>query len=169
MLLNSMGALQPGLSIQGRLLTNSQGNIDTNSAGYQYMIDTLTEIASDVKEQKHFQVAPGDYMPVDVGKGAFAEETVQNITFNTGGSPFDGDQSVQTDTFRVHNADIGISTLRMPNVHWAIGTRWTIGEIGQAVLSSNWDLVYSKLKRIKLDWDLLIQEVAFLGHPTKTE
>ena len=45
-----------------------------NAAGMVVDITTLTTALKSVSHQKFFEVAPGDYMPINVGEGAFAME-----------------------------------------------------------------------------------------------
>ena len=154
--------------IGGRKLTNANGDIDPPSAGYQYLITTLSYIREKVIEQKFYEVAPGDYLPMDVGEAAWMEEIVQNLSFNTGGSFYDGDVDTQGDTSRLAAVGAKLAPIRMPVKTWAKGTNWTIMEISKAAAANNWDVVESKLKSLKKNWDLGIQETAFLGHPDGT-
>lgn len=163
-----MNGLLPGhMTIGGQMLTNANGDIDTSGIGYQYLIDTLSEIRAEVVEQKFYTIAPADFMPVDVGFGAWMDEIVQNLTFQTGGGFFDGDIDTNADTGRMAQVDTGLSPIRMPIITWAKQVVWTIADIAKAAAASNWDLVSGKMESLKTDWDLGIQEVAFLGHPAK--
>jgi hypothetical protein len=157
------------MTVAGKMLTNANGDIDTGSAGYQYLIDTLTEIRAEVVEQKFYKVAPADFFPVDVGFAAYMDEVVQNLTFQTGGGFFDGDIDTNADTGRLSQVDAALAPIRMPIVTWAKQAVWTIIEIAKASAAANWDLVEGKMKSLKKNWDLGIQEVAFLGHPTKSD
>lgn len=161
------GLLPSFMTIGGSLLTNANGDIDISSLGYQYLIDTLSQIRSEVIEQKFYRIAPADFMPVDVGYGAWGDEIVQNLTFQTGGDFFDGDIDTQSETGRMAQVDAGLSPIRMPIITWAKQVVWTIADIAKAAAASNWDLVAAKMESLKTDWDLGIQEIAFLGHPAK--
>lgn len=167
MVLRMNGMLKPHMSINGRFLTNANGDIDTGSTGYQYLIDTLSEIRADVVEQKFYQVFPADFFSVDVGYGAWMDEIVQNLTFQTGGDFFDGDIDTNSETGRMAQVDTALSPIRMPIITWAKQVVWTIADIAKAAAASNWDVVASKMESLKKDWDLGIQEVAFLGHPAR--
>lgn len=149
-------------------LLNANGDIDPSSAGFQYIIDTLTYIRSQVIEQKFYEIAPADFVPVDVGEGSWMDDIVQNLTFNTGGSFFEGDVDTQTETARLAQVGAGLDKISMPVKTWAKQCGWTIMEIAKAAAASNWDVVESKMKSLKKNWDLGIQEVAFLGHPQVT-
>lgn len=163
-----MNGLLPGhMSIGKHMLTNANGDINTSGLGYQYLIDTLSQIRAEVVEQKFYRIAPADFMPVDVGYGAWGDEIIQNLTFQTGGGFFDGDIDTQSDTGRMAQVDAGLSPIRMPIITWAKQSVWTIADIAKAAAASNWDLVAAKMESLKTNWDLGIQEVAFLGHPAK--
>jgi len=162
-----MNGLLPGhMTINGRMLTNANGDIDTSGLGYQYLIDTLSQIRAEVVEQKFYKIAPADFMPVDVGYGAWGDEIIQNLTFQTGGDFFDGDIDTNAETGRMAQVDAGLAPIRMPIKTWAKQAVWTIADIAKAAAAANWDLVAAKMESLKTDWDLGIQEVAFLGHPS---
>ncbi len=167
MLIKTNGMLQPSLTVNGRILTNANGDIDTTLGGYEYLIGTLSEIAKDTIEQKFYTVPFADYIPVDVGSGAYMDEIVRNLTFQTGGSFFDGDIGTNQNTGRMADVDVAMSSARMPIVTWAKQLGYTMVDLAQADRASNWDLLAAKMESLKTDWDLGLQETAFLGHPTK--
>lgn len=167
-LTNSAGLNLPNFVADGRRLLNANGDIDTSSAGYQYIIDTLSYIRSNVIEQKFYEIAIADFIPVDVGEGAWMEDIIQNVTYNTGGSFFEGDIDTQTETNRIAQVGAGLDKISMPVKTWAKGTGWTIMEVAKAAAANNWDVVESKMRSLKKNWDLGVQETAFLGHPDLT-
>ena len=154
--------------IGGHRLLNANGDIDPAASGYQYLIETLSYIRSTIIQQKFYEIAFADYIPVDVGEGAWMEEIVQNLTFNTGGSFYQGDVDIQTETGRIAMVGAGLDKIQMDVKTWAKGTGWTIMEIAKAAAANNWDVVESKLRSLKKNWDLGVQETAFLGHPDGT-
>lgn len=156
----------PILSINGLQLCNANGDVDPTSAGYQYLIDTLSEIRSDVVKQKFYKVAPADYFPVDVGEAAWADEIVQNLQFSLGGDFFQGDVDTLAGNGRISSVNTAMSPVRMPVKTWAKQAQWTIMEIEMAARASKWDVVASRMEALKENWDLGIQEVGFLGHPS---
>lgn len=162
------GVKIPNISIEGRMLTNANGDIAVGSAGYQYLIDTLSEIRAGVIEQKFYKVAPADFMPVDVGYAAWADEIVQNLTFQTGGGFHEGDMDSSYDTSRLAHVDAALAPIRMPVNTWGKQATWTLADIAKAA-RTNWDIIEGKMKSLKTDWDLGTQGVAFLGHPVISE
>jgi hypothetical protein len=151
--------------VNGHRLTNANGDINPTSTGYQYVIDTLTYIRDKVVDQKFYEISIGDYMPVDVGEGAWMEEIVQNLVFNTGGDFYQGDIDIQSDTSRIAQVGAALAPISMPVKTWAKAAGWTIFEIMKAAAANKWDVVESKLKSLKKNWDLGVQRTAFLGHP----
>lgn len=146
-------------------LLNAAGDIDPTSSGYDYAVQTLSYIRSQIIEQKFYEIAIADYVPVEVGEGSWSEEIVQNLTFNNTGSFFDGDVTNQDQTARLAQVNAGLDPIRMRTQIWAKGAGWSIMEIERAAQAANWDVVESKLRSLKKSWDIGIQEVAFLGHP----
>lgn len=151
------------LSVKGFPIFNSNGDIDASSAGFKYIIDTLSFIRSQVKEQKFFEVAPADFLPVETGEAAWSDEIVQNGEFLTGGNFFEGD--IDLGGSRIASVDATIAPNRMPVGTWRKKAGWTIAEAAKAANAGNWDPIESKLKALKKNWDLGIQNLAFLGRP----
>jgi len=69
------------MSYDNILFMNSNGAFDPNSAAYQIAIDTLSYIRSVVIQQKFYEIPFADFVPIDVGEGAFGSEIVQNMEF----------------------------------------------------------------------------------------
>jgi hypothetical protein len=150
-------------SLRGQTLRNATGDIDTSSLGYQITIDTLTFIKKQITEQKFYQVAPADYVPISVGDGAFSQNILTNTTINASGDFEEGiiQQGVSND--RLTSADVGISSKTMAVANWAKAIGYSIFEIEQALQANNWDIIESKHRARKQNWDLGIQKMAFLG------
>lgn len=153
-------------TIAGMTLVNANGDIDPNSAGYQYVIDTLSYIRQNVIEQKFYQIAVADYFPVDVGEAAWSDEIVQNKSYQIAGDFFDGDISTLTGNGRLAGVDAIVDPIRMPVITWAKAAQWTIVEVNRAAQAGNWDVVEERMKTLVKNWQLGIQEVGFLGHPS---
>ncbi len=154
------------MSINGMKLTNANGAIDVNSTGYEYVIKTTSEIRARIIEQKFYKVAAADFLPMDVGEAAWKSEIIQNITYDLSGDFYQGDQDTMTGNGKIAEVNTSLAPIRMPTVIWAKGVSWNVSEVAQAAASSNWDIVEGRMKTLKRNWDLGIQETAFLGHPT---
>ena len=153
-------------SILGKSMFNANGDVDVNSTGFKYVISTLSYIRSKIIEQKFFEVDIADYLPVDVGEAAFSDEIVQNTEFYSGGSFFEGD--VDQGGSRISQVDASMIANKMPVRNWRKKVNWTLFEIQQAAVASRWDPVEAKMRSLKKNWDLGIQELAFLGRPGDT-
>jgi hypothetical protein len=150
-------------SLRGQTMMNATGDIDTASLGYQIAIDTLTFIKKQITEQKFYQVAPADYVPISVGDGAFSQNILTNMVLNASGNFEEGIVNQASANDRLAVADVGISSKTVPVANWAKAIGYSIFEIEQALQANNWDIIESKHRARKTNWDLGIQKVAFLG------
>lgn len=150
-------------SLAGLTLRNANGDIDQTTLGYQIAIDTLTFIKKQVVEQKFYEVAPADYVPIAVGDGAFSQQILTNLTVSSAADFETGiiNQGVSND--RLASADAGIVGQTIKVVNWAKAVGYSIFEIEQALQANNWDLIEAKHRARKKNWDLGIQKMAFMG------
>jgi hypothetical protein len=134
-----------------------------NALGYEINITTLTTIMKKITEQKFFQVAPADYVPIRVGEGAWSSNLVTYRSFNLTDEFATGVINTGANNGRLAQADTGVDSLTIQVKNWAKSIGWSIFDLELAAKSGNWDLVTAKEKSRKKDWDLGIQKVAFLG------
>lgn len=151
----------PKLSIKGLPLFNASGDIDIASAGFKFLIDSMSFIRSEVIKQVFYEINIADYVPVDVGEAAWKSEIVQNLEFYEGGNFADG--FTNQGGSRTPQVDTALSQLRMPVRTWKKKIAWTIAQIAEAANVGNWDPVEAKYRSLKKNWDLGIQELAFNG------
>ena len=149
------------LTILGRPLLNSSGDIDVASTGFKYLIDTMSYINQKIITQKFFEIMPGDYIPMDVGTAAWKSEIVQNLEYQEGGNFEDG--FVNNGGSREAQVDVALYQNRMPTRTWRKKIHWNIGQLAEAANSGNWDIVEAKLRSLKKNWDLGVQNGAFNG------
>lgn len=160
-ILNSMG--QPVLlNAREKKLVDHNQRI-ANSLGYEIAITTLTTIMKKITEQKFFEVAPADYLPVRVGEGAWSSQLTTYRSYQLGGEFEDGIVNLGSNNARLAAADAGVDALTIQVYNWAKSLGWSIPELEEASKSGNWDLVSAKEKSRKKNWDLGVQKVAFLG------
>jgi hypothetical protein len=145
---------------------NAAGAIDTGSLGYQIAIDTLTAIRRDVVEQKFFEIPFADFVPLVVGEGAFAQNILTNLVLSTGEDFEAGNINTGHNNTRISTVDAGVTPKTVQVINWAKEIGYTVFDIQQAVTASNWDLIEGKLRALKKNWDLGLQEIAFLGSKT---
>lgn len=134
-----------------------------NDLGYEIDITSLTTIIKRITEQKFFEIAPADYVPVRVGEGAWSSQLTTYRSFEPSDSFDTGIMNTGGNSSRMAMSNAAVDSLSILVKNWAKGNEWTIMDLEQAAKSGNWDLVTSKEKSRKRNWDLGIQRVAFLG------
>lgn len=139
-----------------------------NSLGFDISITTLTAISKRVVEQKFFTIAPADYMPLRVGENAWSTNILTYRDYAIADDFEKGMINVGQDNARLASASAGIDSLSVAVTNWAKEIHWTIPELQFAAKSGNWDVVSSKEKSRKRNWDLGIQKIAFLGSVSNT-
>jgi len=134
-----------------------------NDLGFQIDITTLTTILASITEQKFYQIPFADFMPVQVGQGAWSSQLTSYRTFALGDDFADGLLNTGSPNGKLAAVSTGVDAVNIKVNNWAKGLSWSIFDLKQASLSGNWDLVTSLEKSRKTNWDLGIQQVAFLG------
>lgn len=134
-----------------------------NALGYEVNITTLTTVIKKVSEQKFFQIAPADYVPVRVGEGAWSSNLLTYRSFNLADDFQTGILNTGANSTRLATADAGVDSVSVKVINWAKAIGWSIFDLEEAAKSGNWDLVTAKEEARKKNWDLGIQKIAFLG------
>lgn len=134
-----------------------------NALGYEIDITTLTTIMKKVTEQKFFEVAPADYLPVKVGEGAWSSNLVTYRSFNLADDFSTGIVNTGANNTRLAGGDAGVDSLSIKVKNWAKSIGWSLFDLQLAAKSGNWDIVTAKERARKKNWDLGVQKVAFLG------
>ena len=137
-----------------------------NSLGYEIPITTLTTIMKKISEQKFFEIAPAEYLPVKVGDGAWSAQLTTYRSFDLGDAFETGIINTGGQNSRQATADAGVDAVNVRVNNWAKTIGWSVFDLELAAKSGNWDLVSAKEKARKRNWDLGIQKVAFLGIPS---
>lgn len=150
-------------SLGGLTVRNATGDIDQQTLGYQIAIDTLTFIKKQITEQKFYEVAPADYIPISVGDGAFSNQILTNLTVSTARDFESGIIQQGSGNDRLEAADSAIASKIVAVLNWAKAIGYSVFEIEQALQANNWDIIESKHRSRKKNWDLGIQKIAFLG------
>lgn len=135
----------------------------TNALGYEINITTLTTIMKKISDQKFFQIAPADYVPLRVGEGAWSSNLVTYRSYNLASDFGEGIINTGGNNGRLAAADAGVDSLTIKVYNWAKSIGWSLFDLELAAKSGNWDLVAQKEEARKKNWDLGIQKVAFLG------
>lgn len=160
-ILNSKG--QPVvLNAREKLLANNLQR-QVNALGFDIDITSLTTIMKKVSEQKFFEIAPADYLPVRVGEGAWSAQLTTYRSYAIADDFGTGIINTGSNNGRLAVADAGVDAVNVAVRNWAKQVGWTLFDLELAAKSGNWDLVTSKEKSRKKNWDLGIQQVAFVG------
>lgn len=134
-----------------------------NELGYEISITTLTTIMKKISEQKFFEIAPADFLPVRVGEGTWSTNLTTYRSFDAAAEFEEGIVNTGGQNSRLATADAAVDSLNIKVYPWAKSIGWSIFDLEFAAKSGNWDLVAAKEKARKRNWDLGIQRVAFLG------
>lgn len=134
-----------------------------NALGYEIPITTLTQIVKRVSEQKLYEIAPADYVPIKVGEGTWSSNLTTYRSFDVADEFESGIINTGGNNTRLSVGDAAVDALNIKVNNWAKQVGWSIFDLELAAKSGNWDLVAAKEKTRKRNWDLGIQRVAFLG------
>lgn len=134
-----------------------------NSLGYDVAITTLTTVTKKITEQKFFEVAPADFLPIRVGEGTWSDQLTTYRSFDAADEFETGIVNTGGQNARLATADAAVDALNIKVFPWAKSIGYTIFDLEYAAKSGNWDLVSAKEKARKRNWDLGIQRIAFLG------
>lgn len=134
-----------------------------NDLGFEIDITTLTTIQKRVTEQKFFQIAFADYVPVKVGEGAFSSNLIKYREFNLADDFSTGVINTGANNTRLAQADAGVDSVPVKILNWAKGMGYSLFDIQMAAKAGNWDLISAKSRSLKKNWDLGLQKIAFLG------
>tara|TARA_Y100001963_G_scaffold17759_1_gene21935 strand:- start:28494 stop:29507 length:1014 start_codon:yes stop_codon:yes gene_type:complete len=134
-----------------------------NDLGANVDITTLTTVMKSVIDQKFFEIAPADFLPVRVGEGSWSQTLTTYRSFAIGDDFATGLLNTGANNSRLAETDTAVDAVDIRVNNWAKAIGWTIPDLEFASKAGNWDLVVSKEKARKKNWDLGIQKVAFLG------
>lgn len=150
------------------LRLNAVGDSVDTATGYQIAIDTLTYLKKLVSEQKFYETAPADFIPVVVGDGAFSQNILTNRTFTVADDFEAGVINSGSADARLSMADMAVDGVNMKVRNWAKAISYTIFDVEQALRANSWDPIMQKHRARKKNWDLGIQATALLGSKTDT-
>ncbi len=146
-----------------RMINERFGMQLQNALGYEIDITTLTTIMKKISEQKFFEIAPAEYVPVVVGEGAYSASLTTYRSYDLADDFAVGVVNTGANSGRLATADAGVDSLTIAVKNWAKSIGWNIFDLQLAAKSGNWDLVTAKETSRKKNWDLGIQKIAFLG------
>jgi hypothetical protein len=147
---------------------NANGDVSSQSTGYQIAIDTLTYLRKEVSKQVFYEVPFADYVPVAVGEGAFAQNILTNLSFSNSGTFASGIIGSGGGNERLATATASVASKSKPVVNWAKQAGYSIFDVEQALMANNWDFIQAQHEARKENWDLGLQAVSFLGLASDT-
>lgn len=158
---NSEGKL---ITLQGRekRIANSLQR-HCNDLGYEINITTLTTVLKKITDQTFYEIPFADYLPVVVGEGAWSEFLTTYRQFSIADDFGTGIINTADNNSRLAQANTGIDAVTNPVLNWAKEIHWTIPQLEQAAKSGNWELITGLEESRKMNWDLGLQKIAFLG------
>jgi hypothetical protein len=134
-----------------------------NSLGFDIQITSLTTVVKKVSEQKFFEIAPADFVPMVVGNGAWSDQLTTYRSFNLQDQFETGIMGTGDGNARMASVDAGVDSVTIPVFNWGKEIGWSIFALQMASKSGSWDLVSAKEESRKRNFDLGIQRIAFLG------
>lgn len=158
---------RPGLSIPVTLdrefWNNTNGAVDSATLGYQYTIQTTTQIRGETILQKFYEIPFASYIPVIPGEAAWLETIKTNLVYKLGGNFEQGVISTGANQQKFAKVNVGTAPVTQTIALWAKSYDYTTFEVNKALAMNNWDVVSGKLEALKTEWDLGIQQLSFLG------
>jgi len=147
----------------------STGEIMKNSLGYQQIISTLTAVGRKVSEQKFYEIAPADYVPVVMGNGAYKRQIINWRTYVLGEGFESGIISNASNDSKLARTDAAFDMISQNVLSWAKSISYNLFELQEALQANNlFSLIEAKELSRRKEWDLGIQKVAFLGVGAET-
>jgi hypothetical protein len=149
----------------GMTLSNNptNGAIDSSTLGYQYTIQTTTQIRAETVKQKFYEIPFATYVPVIPGEAAWMETIKTNLVYQIGGNFEQGIVNTGSNQQKFAKVQVGTAPVTQTVALWAKSYDYSVFEVNKALALNNWDVVSGKLEALKTEWDLGIQKCSFLG------
>lgn len=144
---------------------NNAAAVDT--LGYEKLISTQTEIVAGVIETKYYELlgqSLSDFVPFDVGRGAYATNIFQYTSAYVG-SPFEAGLVQPSEGLGINaKANIAIDGITMKNNFWRMDYEISHEVVEMAKVGVEaFSIIEEKEKARKKVYDLGMQKVTFLG------
>ena len=139
-----------------------------NATGYQILVDTMTYIKQQESKQTYYELGnfgltPSSFVPVAVGDGAWAANILTRRTYMNGG---DWEASLTrqgANNERSTQSEVSMDSVTLPTFIWDDSVSYTLAEIEQALVASNWDVIAAKHASRMKKWQQGVQISTFLG------
>ena len=147
------------------------GEIMKNSLGYSQIISTLTAVGRRLSEQKFYEIAPADYVPIVMGANgaAFKRQIInwRSVVLSEGFES--GIISNASNNASLPSTDASFDMVPQNIISWAKKISYNLFELQEALQANNlFSLIEARELSRRKEWDLGIQKVAFLGIGAET-
>ena len=147
----------------------NKGELNKNSLGYSQLITTLTAVGKKVSEQKFYTIDFAEYLPVVVGNGAYQRAIINWRTYVKGEGFKSGVISNASNQSQLPLVDAAYDQISQTIYNWAKGMVYNVFELEEAMRANTlFSLIEAREKARRQEWDLGLQEVAFLGYGADT-
>lgn len=148
------------------LRQNAAATTNENATGYQILIDTMTYIKQQESKQVYYELggkSPSDFVPIAVGDGSWASGILTRRTFNNFGDWEASLTNQGSNNERSTQSEVSMDSITLPTFVWDDAVTYTLAEIEQALVASNWDIIAAKHASRNKKWQLGVQVTTFLG------
>jgi hypothetical protein len=136
-----------------------------NSLGYSQLITTLTAVGKVVSQQKFYEIAPADFLPIVVGNGAFQRSILNWRTYVKGEGFETGVISNAGNQAQIPQVDAAYDSISQNIYNWAKSVVYNVFELEEAMRANTlFSLIEARELSRRKQWDLGIQKIAFLGY-----
>lgn len=137
-------------------------SVNTDTAAYDQVVTTLTDITNKVIRQKFYQINISDFVDVEVGRAAFMQEILHNAIVDVSGAFETGVINTGAEA-RMDYSDVAIAPKKFPILNWAKKSLYSLFDVQQCFRAMSFDLIEEMARSRKRNWDLGIQEVVVTG------
>lgn len=145
-------------------VNNAISFTNSNAIGLERNITTLTRILAGVQRQKFYEINVGDFIPVEMGTGAYGQNIMQYTVAQVGASFEAGIIQPGNGMNKDANVDIVIDGISIKNNFWRFKYNTTKELVEMARVNTQTFSYIEEQETARLKtWQLGIQKVAFLG------
>lgn len=147
----------------------NKNELNKNSLGYSQLLTTLTAVGKKISEQKFYEIPFSEYVPVVVGNGAYQRNIINWRTYVKGEGFKSGVMSNASNKAQIPLVDAAYDQIGQTIHNWAKGIVYNVFELEEAMHAGTiFSLIEAREKARRQEWDLGLQEVAFLGYGSDT-
>lgn len=151
---------------------NAAGDSPENSSGYQIVLDTMTYLRQQESKQSYYELGnfgltPRSFVPMEVGVGAWSASNLTKRVYENFGDFESGLVRQSQDNSRNASVKVSMDSVNVPIFQWADSVGYSLIELNQALVNSNWDIISAKHQARMKMWQLGIQDILFLGTKSK--